>query len=247
MLREVLGHLKTSIKAETQSGGRGMFTWMLPIYTVGVVIFLLYTLFKTKSKKKRRRYDSSEYSSDEGDEYNDRLKRKIGKRKLRGLQERLQQTEEAMNKILEQLEAVQAAGALAEGTQDQTEAQASEGKENSEPKAALNSKNDQYINDLEKALRDFKVLSDAYEEERGLRRKNSGTEDDTSTEELDSGSDEEDSEEEELPKEKKKRSAKARDDDSGEDVAKQIVMDALPMYTSSAMPSIENLCHSGLF
>ncbi|RCN26921.1 hypothetical protein ANCCAN_27351 [Ancylostoma caninum] len=95
-----------------------MFTWMLPLYTVGVVIFLLYTLFKSKGKKKRRsRFDSSDYSSDDGDEYNDRLKKKIGKRKLRGLQERLQQTEEAMSKILEQLEAVQAAGALIDGEQ----------------------------------------------------------------------------------------------------------------------------------
>ncbi|KAE9421065.1 hypothetical protein Angca_008809, partial [Angiostrongylus cantonensis] len=100
-------------QAETQSSGRGMFTWMLPIYTVGVVIFLLYTLFKSKSKRKRRsRYDSSDFSSDDRDEYNDRLSRRIGRRKLRGLQERLQQTEEAMTKILEQLEAVQAAGAL---------------------------------------------------------------------------------------------------------------------------------------
>lgn len=35
-------------QAETaqQSGGRGMFTYMLPIYTIGVVGFLLYTLFK---------------------------------------------------------------------------------------------------------------------------------------------------------------------------------------------------------
>ncbi|VDM57385.1 unnamed protein product [Angiostrongylus costaricensis] len=97
-------------QAETQSSGRGMFAWMLPIYTAGVVIFLLYTLFKSKSKRKRRsRYDSSD----------DRLSRRIGsvsgRRKLRGLQERLQQTEEAMTKILEQLEAVQAAGALIEG------------------------------------------------------------------------------------------------------------------------------------
>ncbi|RCN53482.1 hypothetical protein ANCCAN_00548, partial [Ancylostoma caninum] len=175
-------------QAETQSGGRGMFTWMLPLYTVGVVIFLLYTLFKSKGKKKRRsRFDSSDYSSDDGDEYNDILKKKIGKRKLRGLQERLQQTEEAMSKILEQLEAVQAAGALIDG--EQVPADTSEDKENSEPKASTNAKNDQYINDLEKALRDFKVLSDAYEEEKSLRKRGSATEDDTSTEELNSGSD----------------------------------------------------------
>ncbi|KIH52959.1 hypothetical protein ANCDUO_16927 [Ancylostoma duodenale] len=78
---EANDHLKEIVtkQAETQSGGRGMFTWMLPLYTVGVVIFLLYTLFKSKGKKKRRsRFDSSDYSSDDGDEYNDRLKKKIG-------------------------------------------------------------------------------------------------------------------------------------------------------------------------
>ncbi|ETN69977.1 hypothetical protein NECAME_05035 [Necator americanus] len=203
-------------QAETQSGGRGTFTWMLPIYTVGVVIFLLYTLFKSKSKKKRRsRYDSSEYSSDDDDEYNDRLKKKIGKRKLRGLQERLQQTEEAMNKILEQLEAVQAVGSLVEGEQP-TAAEGVPG--DSAPKETINAKNEQYITDLEKALRDFKVLSDAYEEERGLRKRGSNTDGDTSTEELNSASDEDESEEEEgeedLSRVKKKSSRKVRDGDS---------------------------------
>ncbi|PIO65605.1 hypothetical protein TELCIR_12710 [Teladorsagia circumcincta] len=213
--------------AETQSSGRGSFTWMLPLYTVGVVIFLLYTLFKTKGKKKRRsRYGSSEESSDDDDVYNSRLKKKIGKRKLRSLQERLQQTEEAMSKILEQLEAVQAAGALAEGELPK-KAEPSESKDGEKPEAPteVNSKNEQYINDLEKALRDFKILSDAYEDEkniRGRRSHHSGSEEDeTSSEELNSASDEdedEDEEEEELAtkssNKKEKRTKESDEDDN---------------------------------
>ncbi|WKY04575.1 hypothetical protein Q1695_005520 [Nippostrongylus brasiliensis] len=185
-------------QAETQSSGRGMFTWMLPLYTVGVVVFLLYTLFKSKGKKKKRsRYDSSDYSSDDGDEYNDSLKKKIGKRKLRSLQERLQQTEEAMTKILEQLEAVQTAGALVEGEQIKKEGKDAKETSSEAPKEA-NAKNEQYINDLEQALRDFKILSEAYEGEKAMRRRGSETdEDQTSSEELNSQSDESDEEDDE--------------------------------------------------
>lgn len=99
-------------QAEGQSGGsKGMFTWMLPIYTIGVVLFLLYTLFKSKgkkSKKKKRDYFDSEDEEDEESETETKFGGKFGKKKLRGLQERLRQTEDAMAKILEQLETVQA-------------------------------------------------------------------------------------------------------------------------------------------
>ncbi|KAK6031685.1 hypothetical protein OSTOST_02146, partial [Ostertagia ostertagi] len=145
--------------AETQSSGRGSFTWMLPLYTVGVVIFLLYTLFKTKGKKKRRYslwflQTRAQMTTTCTTADSKRKSVRYSKRKLRSLQERLQQTEEAMSKILEQLEAVQAAGALAEG---ELSCQ-SKVKDGEKPEAAVevNSKNEQYINDLEKALRDFK-------------------------------------------------------------------------------------------
>ncbi|KJH44838.1 hypothetical protein DICVIV_09121 [Dictyocaulus viviparus] len=194
-------------QAESHSSGRGMFTWMLPLYTIGVVIFLLYTLFKSKNRRKRRsRYDSSEFSSDE-DEYNDRLTKRLvdrlGKKKLRGLQERLQQTEEAMTKILEQLEAVQAAGALIEGEQGLKGRK--DDPEKSELLPQVDAKNEQYINDLEKALKDFKVLSEAYEEEKSMiRRKSRSEEDETSSEELHSESSEDVEEPEEKTKEQTK-------------------------------------------
>ncbi|UMM29982.1 hypothetical protein L5515_012064 [Caenorhabditis briggsae] len=98
-------------QAEGQSGGsKGMFTWMLPIYTIGVVLFLLYTLFKSKGKKakrKKRNYFDSEDDSEDS-EMETKYGGKFGKKKLKGLQERLRQTEDAMSKILEQLESVQA-------------------------------------------------------------------------------------------------------------------------------------------
>lgn len=88
------------------SGSKGLLAWFLPIYTIGVVSFLLYTLFKSKEKKRRRRHtyisDESDSESEEADNY-DTGNLKLGKKKLQSLQERLKQTEMAMEKILKQL------------------------------------------------------------------------------------------------------------------------------------------------
>lgn len=40
--------MRMSQPEQQSSGGKGMFTYMLPIYTIGVVGFLLYTFFKVK-------------------------------------------------------------------------------------------------------------------------------------------------------------------------------------------------------
>ncbi|KAK5986910.1 Resistance to inhibitors of cholinesterase, partial [Trichostrongylus colubriformis] len=230
--------------AETQSSGRGSFTWMLPLYTVGVVIFLLYTLFKSKGKKKRRsRYDSSDESSDDDDVYNSRLKKKIGKRKLRSLQERLQQTEEAMSKILEQLEAVQTAGALVEGELP-NKAGPSESNEKNKQEGSIevNPKNEQYINDLEKALRDFKTLSDAYEEEKNQRRRGSphtqSEEDETSSEELNSASDEDEEDESEEGQPAKTTDKKERRRKQSEDDAEDASEEESPMERRSKQKNL---------
>ncbi|KAK6042966.1 hypothetical protein COOONC_19530 [Cooperia oncophora] len=112
-------------------------------------------------------------------------------------------------------------------------AKPSEGNEDEKQETPeVNPKNEKYINDLEKALRDFKILSEAYEDEkshhhRGSQHSNS-EEDETSSEELNSGSDEdEDEEENELEEpttakaaDKKERREKGSEDDS-EDVSEE--------------------------
>uniref|UniRef100_A0A0R3S0T5 RIC3 domain-containing protein n=1 Tax=Elaeophora elaphi TaxID=1147741 RepID=A0A0R3S0T5_9BILA len=143
------------------SSSKGMFAWMLPIYTVGVVAFLIYTLVKSKKKRRIRRHDYSSTES-ESDDYSRNGGRAggIGKRKLKGLQERLRQTELAMEKILEQLNTLSAEATSA------TKQNLIKETENEESlKQCLDQqdgKTEQYLRDLEEALRDFKELSKKY-------------------------------------------------------------------------------------
>ncbi|KAK6111201.1 hypothetical protein QQG55_42710 [Brugia pahangi] len=147
------------------SSSKGMFAWMLPIYTVGVVAFLIYTLVKSKKKRRIRRHDYSSTESDSDEDYNrnDGRTRGIGKRKLKGLQERLRQTEMAMEKILEQLNTISAevAGATKQNLAEET------GNKDSLNQCSdqQDGKTEQYLRDLEEALRDFKELSKRYKKE----------------------------------------------------------------------------------
>nr|CAD2168658.1 unnamed protein product [Meloidogyne enterolobii] len=89
-------------------GGRGGFAWLLPFYTIGVVLFLLYTLFKKKKKHKRPRghlnWEDEEEDSEDESSGSDEAPRK--RYKLKSVQERLRKTEKAMNEILSQLELI---------------------------------------------------------------------------------------------------------------------------------------------
>ncbi|KAI6211082.1 Resistance to inhibitors of cholinesterase protein 3.1 [Aphelenchoides besseyi] len=95
-----------------QSGRGGMFSWMLPIYTVGVMGFLIYTLVKMNRRKKKRRnryeddIDEMDVSSSNSDDEDDSDRDGLGHRNLRSIQSRLRETESAMAKILEQLEEI---------------------------------------------------------------------------------------------------------------------------------------------
>ncbi|CAG9532606.1 unnamed protein product [Cercopithifilaria johnstoni] len=164
------------------SSSKGMFAWMLPIYTVGVVAFLIYTLVKSKKKRRIRRHDysSTESESDEDYSRNDGRTGGIGKRKLKGLQERLRQTEMAMEKILEQLNTI-SAEATSATRQNLTEETGNE-KSLKQCLDKQDGKTEQYLRDLEDALLDFKELSKKYREK--------GEDDESSTSDADPYTDE---------------------------------------------------------
>ncbi|KAK0398484.1 hypothetical protein QR680_002613 [Steinernema hermaphroditum] len=191
--------MRMAPQPETQApSGKGMFTWMLPLYTVGVVVFLVYTLFKSKKKRKsRRRYLSDDEYESESEDESERNGR-MGKRQLHDLQTRLKETELAMSKILQQIESVskseQVATALSK-TEDDAKAQ--EALVHSQAKEG-------YVKDLENALRQFKELSDSYEKGHGMpaERRHYGDESEEEEDDDEEGSiDEEIDEEEEVDNE----------------------------------------------
>ncbi|CAJ0579902.1 unnamed protein product, partial [Mesorhabditis spiculigera] len=204
-MRMAASHAETA--SQQSGGGRGMYSWLLPFYTIGVVVFLLYTLFKSKSKKKksrRSRYGSESEESDE--DYVKGLGGGKDKKKVRGLQKRLRETEDAMSKILEQLERVQGEGlALAE-----QEDEAADGKKKpstskadaQKPSTSKGADPDAYIDDLERALAEFKILSQQYDKAKiqkakGGRRAEESEPEDDEEDEVDDVEGEEDEEEEE--------------------------------------------------
>ncbi|XP_060555086.1 resistance to inhibitors of cholinesterase protein 3-like isoform X2 [Ruditapes philippinarum] len=93
---------------QTKGSGRGMMGVILPMYAVGIVVYLVYTLFKVFGKNDKSgsrrgspsREPRSEYDvGQQGDEQEEMDMRK--------LQERLAETEAQMTKILAAMQAVQ--------------------------------------------------------------------------------------------------------------------------------------------
>lgn len=96
---------------QTKGSGRGMMGVILPMYAVGIVIYLIYTLYKVFGKNDKKRRDStspikqqakvssnsdSHHSDDDEDEMD-----------IRKLQEKLAKTEAEMTKILAAMQSVQ--------------------------------------------------------------------------------------------------------------------------------------------
>jgi len=154
---------------QSTTGSRGpVYSWMLPLYTVGVVVFLLYTLFKilfkSKKKKNKRRSLQTRLSSDDEEEEGEGEDNEgnMSRKQLRSLQMRLKQTEQAMAKILEQLEQVHKGDVpIPSSNLDNTDQNLLH--QPSPPDTA-------YIKDLEKALKDFKDLSQDYNGRRQQKR-----------------------------------------------------------------------------
>ncbi|GMT25543.1 hypothetical protein PFISCL1PPCAC_16840 [Pristionchus fissidentatus] len=217
----------------SKGGARSLYTFMIPIYTVGVIGFLLYTMFKSKKKKNRRRRGSDDEYSDDDEEDEGRgggRGKPLGGRKMRDLQERLRETEDAMSKILTQLEKAQTEGKLTPemmanlGAERKEEEKRKARPTTTKPKKSkkevkLDKKLDtiakklpdeettQYMEDLEKALADFKELSDLYEDAKGGKRRRKASESEESEE--DSGSEEISSEEEGDEEEEEEQEEKA--------------------------------------
>ncbi|GMR49908.1 hypothetical protein PMAYCL1PPCAC_20103, partial [Pristionchus mayeri] len=193
-----------------RSGAKSMYTYMIPIYTVGVIAFLLYTMFKKKKKNRRNRrsrYSDDEYSDEEEEDERKGGGGGRGGKKMRHLQERLRQTESAMSKILEQLEKAQLEGKLTPEMMANLGAESKKVEEAQKPSSSKSKKTvkkvagkadktlenvaqqlpdeqtTQCMEDLEKALADFKELSDLYDAAQGGRRRRQASESEDSEEE----------------------------------------------------------------
>ncbi|KAL3079817.1 hypothetical protein niasHS_014099 [Heterodera schachtii] len=162
----------------------GSMAWMLPFYTVGVVCFLLYTLFKSKTKRQKRRrdqpidllYDDDDEGTEDGLEYG------VRGAKLRSVQHRLRKTEQAMADILSQLEQISAHSkdindddtkAAEKNVKDPNNAATAQSEEESAEK--LQEKDgtlkEAQSAKVEQSLRELKMLSDLCKSDRRLRRK----------------------------------------------------------------------------
>ncbi|VDN57138.1 unnamed protein product, partial [Dracunculus medinensis] len=166
-----------NIQNEIPTTSRGNFAWLLPIYTVGVVAFLIYTLVKSR-RKKRRRIDYSSHESENSyeDETDDQDIGFHGRKKLKHLQERLKQTEIAMEKILLQLNTLSSESKNID--EKEIIQKIDENSDNDSEKKRITKEviTETNLKDLEKALREFKQLSNKYKKKEERNEKASDNE-----------------------------------------------------------------------
>uniref|UniRef100_A0A0K0F2F1 RIC3 domain-containing protein n=1 Tax=Strongyloides venezuelensis TaxID=75913 RepID=A0A0K0F2F1_STRVS len=170
-------------QAETSSIRGGAFGWLLPFYTVGVMVFLVYTLYKMmyggkgrKSKKRNQRnyydsdYDDDSEDEDNGNEEEDNIDN-MSSKKMKKLQCQLKETEMAMTKILMQLENMQNMEILAQQT-----LQVNVNNDNSEKEVdnrdSLQKRLNNNVNEIKKTLDDFHSLNKFYSDLKEISKHN---------------------------------------------------------------------------
>ncbi|KAL4225136.1 hypothetical protein ACF0H5_015829 [Mactra antiquata] len=93
---------------QTKGSGRGMMGVILPMYAVGIVVYLVYTLFKVFGKSDNNKEPKSAKASPIRETpYGTSFKDDPDEMDMRKLQERLAETEAQMTKILAAMQSVQ--------------------------------------------------------------------------------------------------------------------------------------------
>lgn len=164
-----------SQQTETSSIRSGAFGWLLPFYTIGVMTFLVYTLYKMmyggKGKKNKRKYQRNYYDSDyddesgESDDDDDDIDN-MSSKKMKRLQCQLKETEAAMTKILMQLENMQNMEVVVRQTLEMSKNNNNNGGEEDkltiEKESSLKERLNDNANEIKKTLNKFHSLNEYY-------------------------------------------------------------------------------------
>nr|DBA17669.1 TPA: hypothetical protein GDO54_003082 [Pyxicephalus adspersus] len=97
-LSEAVSKAKTGGGGGGSSGRQSLVGQIIPIYGFGILLYILYILFKLSSKGKNAKLEPKSVPIGNGN-----LKRKITDFELSQLQDKLRETEEAMEKIISRL------------------------------------------------------------------------------------------------------------------------------------------------
>ncbi|XP_072475636.1 protein RIC-3 isoform X7 [Notamacropus eugenii] len=97
-LTEAIAKTKGSGGSVGGGGGRGLMGQIIPIYGFGILLYILYILFKLSSKGKTSAEERKSTTALHGNP-----NRKITNHELAQLQEKLRETEEAMEKLIKRV------------------------------------------------------------------------------------------------------------------------------------------------
>ncbi|VDP08416.1 unnamed protein product [Soboliphyme baturini] len=169
--------------AATGRSGKGVWSSLLPVYTIGVIVFLLYTVSKIIWKQPDRnvRFPEFHYNAEsDGFEMgpsppyrrDEKLLRGMSREELHSLHNRLTETETSLKRILKYLEQINdfSDSATAENLKFMTKNTLNdledickkEVRHTSSSEALSNDQPEPYMQDLEAALSGFKQFTDSY-------------------------------------------------------------------------------------